>query len=122
MEIKFGKGEVTCKGTGAFYIILKFKGRILISTIGHNIKVKLLNKTITIRGNLDGRDLLLFKYFGEFQPLSARNSITKKKVNLTPTSLTYWGLDVGIWDDDTTLWGDKDITYTHIKKIKRKLL
>ena len=87
-----------------------------------NIKVKLLNKTITIRGNLDGRDLLLFKYFGEFQPLSARNSITKKKVNLTPTSLTYWGLDVGIWDDDTTLWGDKDITYTHIKKIKRKLL
>ena len=122
MEIKFGKGVVTAVGTGEMNIILKFKGRILISTLGHNIKVKILNKIILIRGNLDGTDSLLFNYFGEFKPLTAKNALTKKKIKLTPTSLTYWGSETSVWDNDDSLWGDKDITYTHIRKIKRKLL
>ena len=104
--------------------MLRCRDNMRIPKLGNNIKLKMMNKTVIIEGKLDNNeDTFLFSYYGEFKPISAKNILNKQSVHLIPSGLGFWnkGSDKVKWDDDTSLWGDKDNTYIHMKKLTRKL-
>jgi hypothetical protein len=123
MNINFGRGIVTTNIIGSFYIMLKFRGKVIIPRLGNNVKLKVRGNILLIEGKFDNSDdNLLFNYYGEFKPITAKNMLNKKTIKIKPKGLDYWEeSDGATWDDDQSIWGEGGATYTHIKKIKRKL-
>ena len=124
MTIKYGKGQVSTDYKGLVNLIIKFDGNILIPKINKDIKLRLSNNLIHINGDLSkGEDNVLFEYFGQFEPKSSKDINTSKNLNLVASGLGFWnkGSDNVLWENDTSAWGEKEHTYIHGRKLKRKL-
>jgi len=117
--ITYGEGKVLYDGTAKAFQI-RYRGSIRIIDSPDKLFIK-ANKN-TIKGiMIDGSNIPqeLFTYYGEFKILSAKageDILTTCRIYLQ--GVDYWELDSEKWENDNSIWGTKNGTYTVFSKVK----
>tara|TARA_R110000824_G_scaffold64565_3_gene168630 strand:+ start:3802 stop:4413 length:612 start_codon:yes stop_codon:yes gene_type:complete len=112
--ITYGNGVVLFDGASQCFD-MGYKGSIIITDKPDNLLL-FASRNRIIGVMLDGTDMpqTLFNYTGYFKVLTCKSvqSGAIKREQVTLQGVDYWGLDEEKWEDDGSLWGTKNGTYT----------